>query len=225
MSRAASETIQLKVRMKEPLRARIEEAAKKRGVSMNVEAVNRLESSFANEGRVADEFGGQEKYQIFRMLSVAAETVESRTGNSWLADEGTATAVNFVWQYLVSQLLPGLPPEKVAENIAKDEPLVSIPNMPERPVHPLSGTLASRLSNMSGDDGEQARNELDEANVIHNNALIEHQKKLAKIEAALDENRNIMERRRKLINEWNERSFSSISEAISNAQPLFPPRR
>ena len=36
-------TVQLKVRMKEPLRADLEEAAQRRGVSMNAEIVRRLE--------------------------------------------------------------------------------------------------------------------------------------------------------------------------------------
>lgn len=39
-------TVDLKVRMKEPLRARIEAAADARGISMNAEAVQRLERSF-----------------------------------------------------------------------------------------------------------------------------------------------------------------------------------
>ena len=43
MARAKSATINLKVRMKEPLRARIERIAKQNGVSMNAEAVRRLE--------------------------------------------------------------------------------------------------------------------------------------------------------------------------------------
>jgi len=46
-------TIELKVRMKEPLRARIEAAAKDRGVSMNAEAVERLEQSFRDRGSMS----------------------------------------------------------------------------------------------------------------------------------------------------------------------------
>src|SRR5262245_37633013 len=40
----------IKIRMKEPLRAKIEAAAKRRGVSMNAEMVSRLEQSFQKEG-------------------------------------------------------------------------------------------------------------------------------------------------------------------------------
>ena len=49
MPRKKSDTIQLKVRMKEPLRARLEKAAKSNGLSLNAEAVARLEQSFRDE--------------------------------------------------------------------------------------------------------------------------------------------------------------------------------
>jgi hypothetical protein len=106
MSRAPSENVQLKIRMKEPLRAKLERAAHERGVSMNVEAVSRLEQSFAADEGVAEEFGGKEKYQIFRALSAASETVETRTGKSWLKDEETATTVNELWVKMVPLLMP-----------------------------------------------------------------------------------------------------------------------
>jgi hypothetical protein len=47
--RAKSETVQLKVRMKEPLRAMLEKAADERGISMNTEAVDRLQRTFQNQ--------------------------------------------------------------------------------------------------------------------------------------------------------------------------------
>lgn len=47
--RKRTATVELKVRMKEPLRAKIEKAAKRRGVSMNAEAVDRLERSFSRD--------------------------------------------------------------------------------------------------------------------------------------------------------------------------------
>jgi hypothetical protein len=48
-TRKKTATVDLKVRMREPLRARLEAAAKDRGVSMNSEAVGRLEESFRSE--------------------------------------------------------------------------------------------------------------------------------------------------------------------------------
>lgn len=41
--------VNLRVRTKEPLRAQIEKAARKRGVSMNAETVARLEASFRDD--------------------------------------------------------------------------------------------------------------------------------------------------------------------------------
>ncbi len=49
VNRDKTATVDLKVRMKEPLRAQLEEAAQGRGVSMNAEAVARLEDSFRVE--------------------------------------------------------------------------------------------------------------------------------------------------------------------------------
>lgn len=46
MPRAPSDTVDLKVRMREPLRAALEKAASETGGSMNAEAVRRLEASF-----------------------------------------------------------------------------------------------------------------------------------------------------------------------------------
>ena len=40
----------LKVRLREPLRKKLEVAAKKKGVSLNAELVGRLEESFLGEG-------------------------------------------------------------------------------------------------------------------------------------------------------------------------------
>jgi hypothetical protein len=45
---------QLKVRMKEPLRAALEKAAQERGVSLNAEIVHRLERSFDLEQRLKE---------------------------------------------------------------------------------------------------------------------------------------------------------------------------
>ena len=55
MGRARKNTanVDIKIRMKEPLRADIERAAKRRGVSMNAEMNDRLASSFDREALFA----------------------------------------------------------------------------------------------------------------------------------------------------------------------------
>ncbi len=49
VERKKSDTVQLKLRMKEPLRADIEKSAIDCGVSMNTEMVGRLKNSFKDE--------------------------------------------------------------------------------------------------------------------------------------------------------------------------------
>jgi hypothetical protein len=44
-------TVDIKIRMKEPLRAEIEKSAKDKGISMNAEMINRLGFPAANGGR------------------------------------------------------------------------------------------------------------------------------------------------------------------------------
>jgi hypothetical protein len=50
--RKQSEIVNIKLRLREPLRAKVEKAAKSRGVSMNAEMVARLEDTFANQSVV-----------------------------------------------------------------------------------------------------------------------------------------------------------------------------
>ena len=65
--RKQNTTVDLKVRMKEPLRAKVEKAAKRRGVSMNAEAVDRLERSFDKE----DVWGGADLLEMTHLMSGA----------------------------------------------------------------------------------------------------------------------------------------------------------
>jgi hypothetical protein len=75
--RAKSDTIQLKVRMKEPLRAQLELAAKAHGVSLNSEIVDRLERS---ERQIEDVFGGRDVYGIMRVIAAAIHETGSTAG-------------------------------------------------------------------------------------------------------------------------------------------------
>jgi hypothetical protein len=69
-------TVDLKVRMKEPLRARLEVAARDRGISMNAEAVGRLEQSFRNEDllpQLLDLAYGRETAGLLMLLGECVE--------------------------------------------------------------------------------------------------------------------------------------------------------
>ena len=80
MARDKSATVDLRVRMKEPLREKIETAARARGVSLNAEAVDRLARSFDADEAIFDDFGGRSGYEIFRVLGTAASALGSALG-------------------------------------------------------------------------------------------------------------------------------------------------
>ena len=115
MARKSSETVQLKLRMKEPTRASIEKAAKRRGVSMNSEINARLDQSFEDENIVDDamerEFGSVQTRNIFRALASAATRIESATGKSWADDWDTSNAVETGWRRIIRAYMPAIPEE------------------------------------------------------------------------------------------------------------------
>ena len=71
--RSDQDTAQLSWRTKEPLRAAVEESAKKRGISINQEITRRIEASFieerVEERRINEAFGNAE---IFGLLKIVA---------------------------------------------------------------------------------------------------------------------------------------------------------
>ena len=62
--RTKTATVDIGLRVKEPLRARIERAAKDSGVSMNAEINGRLETTFTKEHLFDDLFGGPEMRRL-----------------------------------------------------------------------------------------------------------------------------------------------------------------
>lgn len=99
--RKKSATVQLAARMKEPLRARLERAAKARGVSMNAELNRRLEESLTKEEAQIAEFGGEHIYKNMKMLALAVQLVEMKTKKKWLEDnETTSQATSAIYGLL-----------------------------------------------------------------------------------------------------------------------------
>ena len=74
--------VQINVRMREKLRARIERAAKARDVSMNVETVDRLERSFDIE----EQFGGETIFRQMRVLGGLIGNIQELRGKTWWED-------------------------------------------------------------------------------------------------------------------------------------------
>jgi hypothetical protein len=117
MTRAKAATIGLNTRMKEPLRARLAAAAKKRGVSLNAEVVHRLEGSFRKEerdalieakavGGVYASFGGLDNFTVMRFLANVINAIETRTGKSWGSDAGTFEGVQEACQTILQIFRP-----------------------------------------------------------------------------------------------------------------------
>src|SRR5262249_22520015 len=77
--RPKAATVDIGLRVKEPVRARIERAAKDSGVSMNAEINSRLDSSFTKEDIVDRMFGGPELRRM-AMLWAAVFSHGARLG-------------------------------------------------------------------------------------------------------------------------------------------------
>jgi hypothetical protein len=132
MPRSRKATIDLKVRMKEPLRAAIEKAAKARGVSLNRETVARLEKSFHMEQAEESSLGGSEIAPLIRILGATVELLEQRTGGKVLEDWRTGLAVSAAWKRVATQFFPKVPTGEIK---AFDDPI------PERPIAPVPPTF------------------------------------------------------------------------------------
>ncbi|HIJ43034.1 MAG: Arc family DNA-binding protein [Rhodospirillales bacterium] len=91
--RKSSDTVDIKIRMKEPVRRKIEQAAAKRGVSMNAEMVSRLEQSFTSEDYMALVFGDSTAGRFVRSLLDAKKIIEGYTQKSVWEDLEAHTAM------------------------------------------------------------------------------------------------------------------------------------
>lgn len=93
VQRKKTATVDIKIRFKEPLRARIERAAKQRGVSMNAEMTDRLERSFSQD----DSFGGAELRWFAHLMATAfaiggQRAAGDRTPHEWTKDKHALAA-------------------------------------------------------------------------------------------------------------------------------------
>ena len=87
MTRKKSDAVAIQIRMKEPLRASIEDAASERGVSMNAEMVRRLEWSFIDDTARAmyihSEFGGPLNFALGEVIGRMAEDISGAAWAPW----------------------------------------------------------------------------------------------------------------------------------------------
>ena len=88
--REKTDYIQIKFRMKEELRAKLEQAAANVGCSMNEEGVHRLRQSFIDEEKL---YKDQNMMALVQLLVGTVRMLEMRTGEPWQEDERTRKAV------------------------------------------------------------------------------------------------------------------------------------
>ncbi len=105
--RKSSDTVDIKIRMKEPVRRKIEQAAAKRGVSMNAEMVSRLEQSFTSEDYMTLVFGDSRVGRFVRSLFDAKKIIEGHTQKSVWEDLEAHTAL----RYAADEILLGHAPD------------------------------------------------------------------------------------------------------------------
>ena len=135
--RSRSDTIQLKARMKEPLRAKLEAAAAAKGISLNAEMVHRLESSFLDEEARDRELGGRELHSLFRMMGATAQIIEERKGQPCTTDFETFLIVKGSWLKLMSLFSPKpRQGSKYIESIGGPPLDFVLPPDPTLPAHP-----------------------------------------------------------------------------------------
>lgn len=133
MPRKKSDTAQLKVRLRESLRSRLERAAKASAHPLNSEIVARLEQSF----RAEEALGGRDLAALFRMMAAAADFVQARTRQDWHAHYETFRAVERAWDRLWEQFkamyCPPASPESMAIMSRMPELRLDFPPPPHRP--------------------------------------------------------------------------------------------
>ena len=138
-SRKESATVQLKVRLKEPLRARIEKAARKQEHPMNTEIVDRLEKSFSKDQErqlthqlvmdgVFEQFGSEGKYSFVKLMAEAIDLIEDETGKSWQEDSKTYEEVEAACKAILSRYGPeaARPTEPTTDPLRRGEAIAAV---------------------------------------------------------------------------------------------------
>jgi hypothetical protein len=87
--RESTAKAQLKLRLREPLRARLEAEAKRNGYSLNTEIVRRLEASIRDEDIGAIMFGDAQMFGLMDFLARIIRAIEIDAGKPWTEDGET----------------------------------------------------------------------------------------------------------------------------------------
>jgi hypothetical protein len=86
VERDSSAKAQIKLRLREPLRAMLEEEAKKGGFSLNSEIVRRLQNSLVEEDIGAAVFHDREVFALANLFAVLVRAYQIQRKKKWSSD-------------------------------------------------------------------------------------------------------------------------------------------
>lgn len=109
--RAATQAVGFQLRFQERTRARLEQAAKENGASLNSEIVSRLDQSLAADDRA----GSVRTQRMFDRLAATLSELEETTGKAWTEDPATFAAAR---RALLDEILNLAPPMVNEQDIA-----------------------------------------------------------------------------------------------------------
>lgn len=116
--RPKSATVQIKARLKEPLRAALESAADDQGTSMNAEIVRRLEDSFRQDEAETERFGGRITQTFLKALAISIAFVEQQTKKKWHEDKDTWDAAMVAMYGIMGAFGGGASPDAIKQTTA-----------------------------------------------------------------------------------------------------------
>jgi hypothetical protein len=88
------------------LRRKLEEGARQSGRSLSQEAEFRLESSFKDDDRITESFGGDLTFKIMRALASVVPVMNSLRGGDWLHEPIVFDDVVSQWVLALTELRP-----------------------------------------------------------------------------------------------------------------------
>jgi hypothetical protein len=155
---------ELKLRLPELLRARLEAEADRYGYSLNAVVVNRLEQTFRDDalGRVV--FGSEERFAILDTIDRLALAVQMKTGKGW-ADEATRFQIaDTVAAYLkhgaelYAVFMSGKSPDPAAARTAADAyALTLVAQMINQDVERLREAVAEAAEDDAPEEADEAK--------------------------------------------------------------------
>jgi len=176
-------------RLRADTKEALEAEAKISGRSLSEEIEFRLEQSLRDKATQIEALGGEDTYEILRLLGSVAKIIKWKNENS-ATDWKTGLAISYAWKRLIRDWLPKTPDEWAAETNALWDDLPDAPARPARPEEPKPRPSGLFDKPPSVEEVEAYREELQgfEKNLInYNKAMIKLEEFMEQRESALRE--------------------------------------